>query len=235
MDKSILQAEESLQNALESLRSVPLNRQLSDVLDLLAPKGYHPVVELQEDGRKKRRTASIENWTPETGEILISFSRDENKKSLRDDRSASPAHGAYLHSTTVRAEAPRVRPSPARSNQTENVSDPAVQELCGALEEVERLGRSFVALKWFRDEVLPTKGFSWAADQEERQRTIAQAVESGAIVTSKIPNPRSPFPTTTIRLNRSHAANLGGERRFSPVRVHGEPLSATILRDRGAR
>lgn len=224
MQQSIVQTEESIQDALESLRSIPLSQQLSDVLDILAPKGYHPVVELQEDGRKKRRTASIENWTPETGEILISFSKDTRQDSTQKPQTAGPALGNSSvagHRTTA---------SPSKQSPLREV-----KELCDALEEVERQGRSFVALKWFRDEVLPAKGFPWAAVTEERHAVLAQAVESGAIVTSKIPNPRSPFPTTTIRLNRSRIASQGGTRRFSPVRIQGEPLSTTILRDRGVR
>ena len=229
--KTILQAEESIQDALESLRSMPLTRQLSAILDVLAPEGYRPIVELQEDGRKKRRTASLENWTPETGEILISFSREEHKKSTRHDSPSGPAPGSYSAATIARAEISPTRSPLARPPQLENI---AIRELCSALEEVERQGLPFVALKRFRDNVLPSKGFSWAADPENRQAILVQAIENGAVVTSKIPNPRSPFPTTTIRLNRSRFAS-DSARRFAPVRINGEPLSATILRDRGAR
>lgn len=229
--KTILQAEESIQDALESLRSMPLTRQLSAILDVLAPEGYRPIVELQEDGRKKRRTASLENWTPETGEILISFSRDEHKKSARHDRSTVLSPDSYRTATTARTEVPPAQSHLARPADSENV---AIKELCSALEEVERQGLPFVALKRFRDNVLSSKGFSWTADPEKRQAILARAIETGAIVTSKIPNPRSPFPTTTIRLNRSRMAS-DSARRFAPVRVNGEPLSATILRDRGVR
>lgn len=226
--KTILQTEESIQDALESLRSATVNSKLSAILDVLAPKGYRLIVELQEDGRKKRRTASIENWNPENGEILISFSKDESNKEARHGRPIRQTANQYTARTSdsmLPADS-----SPARAGSREIAS---VKELCATLEEVERQGLPFVALKRFRDNVLPSKGFSWAASPESRQEVLAQAIESGAVVTSKIPNPRSPFPTTTIRLNRSR---MGPDsRRFAPVRVQGEALSATILRDRGAR
>jgi hypothetical protein len=233
MSKSILQAEKSIQAALESLRSTPQTREISTILDLLVPKGYHLVVELQEDGRKKRRTASIENWSPETGEILIYFSRDSQEDYPQERRIEPPAS---LNLRAYSPEAHRAPIFPAQRPVSHSTVNPSpIQQLCNTLEEVERQGRSFVALKWFRDDVLPSKGFSWAINSEERQAVLAEAVESGAVVTSKIPNPRSPFPTTTIRLNRSRATNPVGQRRYAPVPVQGEPLSTTILRDRGAR
>jgi hypothetical protein len=229
MSRSILQVEESIQNALESLRSARLTQQLSAVLQFLAPEGYHPVVELQEDGRKKRRTASADNWTPETGEILISFSK-ESRESDGERPPALESVSLPIRSRGVIA----VQPMHSSQHSTPP-SDTPEKELCNALEEVERQGRAFVALKWFRDEVLPSKGFPWTVNPEERQAVLARAVDSGMIMTSRVPNPRSPFPTTTIRLNRSRIASSGVERRYSPVRIQGEPLSTTILRDRGAR
>lgn len=228
---SILDVEESIQNALESLRSKP-PAQIAAALAFLAPEGYHPVVELQEEGRKKRRTASAENWTPETGEILISFTKGPRRHVQKPAYSSEPD-----------VFEPRSIPSPqhdepigsrAVKRTTASAHSSTQQEVCGALDEVERQGRSFVALKWFRDEVLPAK-FAWAARPEERQAVLAKAIEDGLIVTSRIANPRSPFPTTTIRLNRSRVAFEESTRRFAPIRIQGEPLSSTLLRDRGER
>lgn len=217
MKTTIPQAEESIQDALESLRSVPTTDQIKEVVrSFLAPDGFHPVVELRQDGHKKRRDASLSNWSPEKRQILISFSLDThavNHDSVKPSRKVSAPH-------PTEGAAKEVSPE---------------QELCQALEEAERQGRSFVALKWFRDEVLPSRGFQWAMTPEARQAVLARAIESGAVLTSKIPNPRSPFPTTTIRLNRTRAAGGEARRRFSPIRISGEPLSATILHDRGAR
>ena len=94
-----------------------------------------------------------------------------------------------------------------------------------------------MAIKWFRDEFLPAKGYAWAKTPDECQNVLARAISEGWIVTSKIPNPMSPlYPTTTIRVNRQkQARSTRPMSRFRPVHISGEPLSSTILRDRGPR
>jgi len=55
-----------------------------------------------------------------------------------------------------------------------------------------------------------------------------------------VPNPKSPqFPVTTVRLNRLMpevkvvlGQNGSSDLDFHPVEIAGEPLSATILRER---
>jgi hypothetical protein len=269
--KSIIEVEESIQSALEVLPSIlratpstPLTRQLTEALQVLMPVGYHPVVELQENGRRKRRTASAENWTPETGEILISFSKDFSSEQLQKP-SPEPPRAPFVgpltrqlldirdkHAILAEQQAPTIKsqrsygaippdpraikaglPQVSSSSSSQSPASPEVQELCHALEEVERQGRSFVALKWFRDDVLASKGFSWTADPEQRQAVLAAAIDNKLVVTSRVPNPRSPFPTTAIRLNRTPTSPQSEGRRYSPVRVQGEPLSSTIMRDRG--
>lgn len=253
--KSILEVEESVQSALETLSSnlrssprSPLARQIGEALGILVPTGYHPVVELQENGRRKRRTASADNWTPETGEILISFSKDspsshhlpkQAEAHNREFGTMENAHQRDVHTTNAaQSQAPVANQTGAFAHSsvpTAGFSDSRERELCHALEEVEREGRAFVALKWFRDEILPSKGFAWTSDAEQRQAVLATAIAAGLIVTSRVPNPRSPFPTTAVRLNRAPTSSQGSGRRYSPIRVQGEPLSSTILRDRGAR
>ncbi|MBK7928853.1 MAG: hypothetical protein IPJ98_15605 [Bryobacterales bacterium] len=97
-------------------------------------------------------------------------------------------------------------------------------------------GRAFVALKYFRDEFLPRLGGPWAESVDDRQQLLAQAIQEGRILTSKVPNPKSPlYPTTAIKLNpRERTAPLSASR-FQAVAASGEPLSATLLRDRGQR
>jgi hypothetical protein len=239
--KSIVEVEESVQGALEALPSIvrskplnPLTQLLADALNILAPAGYHPVVELQENGRRKRRTASADNWTPETGEILISFSKDDpSPQEARFRQPAQRGSDSPLAADTVgpHRPAPAVRAGvPAAPGGSLELEE---NDLCRTLEEVERQGRAFIALKWFRDDVLTTKSFAWAADSEHRQAVLASAIEKGLIVTSRVPNPRSPFPTTSIRLNRAPVTPQSAGRRYSPVKIQGEPLSSTISRDRG--
>ncbi len=275
-NKSIIEVEESVQGALEALPSIlrqspstAATRQISEALKILAPAGYHPVVELQENGRRKRRTASADNWTPETGEILITFSKESSVEQPMQS-AANPVQAPFLGPRTrqllsireqytnrvpPREESRNVgsrptypiaspssgRPSVPIRSQASAAStgspitppDAREQELCRALDEVERQGRAFIALKWFRDDVLPSKGYPWAADAEERQAVLAGAIEKGLIVTSRVPNPRSPFPTTALRLSRSKLVGSNERQRYSPIRIQGEPLSSTILRDRG--
>lgn len=240
--KTILEVEESLQSALEALPAVvrtnpsnPASQQLVEALKVLAPDGYHPVVELQqEDGRRKRRTASAENWTPATGKILISFDKDDTpaRPQVISAPPSGPDKGSRVPNSNESARKdPVVSSSPGAGKSFE---DPRERDLCRALDEAEREGLAFVALKRFRDILLPAKGYAWATEAEQRQAVLAAAIEKGLVVTSRIPNPRSPFPTTTVRLNRTRLGGQSEGHRYSPIRIQGEPLSSTILRDRGA-
>ena len=78
-------------------------------------------------------------------------------------------------------------------------SDP-ISDLVQALDRSEsRPGYGFVALKWFRDVVLPA--FRWARLESARQAILREAIEKRFVLTSKVPNPKSPeFPVTAIRL-----------------------------------
>src|SRR5690242_11717285 len=91
-ETTIQDLEESLEQALTCLRSLnlPELRSLS-VLDVIAPKGFRPSVSLLENGRKKRRTASAETWSPESGEISISFERAEASESAKSNPLSGPS------------------------------------------------------------------------------------------------------------------------------------------------
>jgi hypothetical protein len=205
----IQDCEDAVENGLAVLEKLSLsNTEVTRALQFLTPKGFRPVVEFRDSGRKKRRTASAENWTPVTGEILITF----------DPVGPDDA---------VAADQPVKAASPDRD----------LEEVCQALAEAE-IGRSFVALKWFRDELLPAKGYSWAAALEDRHSVLTKAITGGRILTGKVTNPRAPqYPTTTVRVNRQRQSQFSGSsvRRFVPVPIAGEPLSQTILEDRGRR
>ena len=101
--------------------------------------------------------------------------------------------------------------------------DARVKELCAALAEAERGGHAFIALKWFRDSFLPRKAYRWNQHPESRQAVLAEAIQRGVVVTSKIANPKTPaYPTTTIRLNRAEAGMPEEAQRFHPVAAQGE-------------
>jgi hypothetical protein len=112
--------------------------------------------------------------------------------------------------------------------------DARVKELCAALAEAERGGHAFIALKWFRDSFLPRKTFRWNQHPETRQMVLAEAIQRGVVMTSKIANPKTPaYPTTTIRLNRAEAGIPEEAQRFHPVAVQGESIAETLDEERG--
>ena len=110
-----------------------------------------------------------------------------------------------------------------------------VKELCAALAEAERGGHAFIALKWFRDSFLPRKAFRWNQHPESRQAVLAEAIQRGVVLTSKIANPKTPaYPTTTIRLNRAEAGVPEEAQRFHPVPVHDGSMAEAIQEERGS-
>jgi hypothetical protein len=194
------------------------------VLELLRqlgilPRGYRCEVHLHRGNRKKRRDAEFEgNWDPDTDSVRISFSPMEAEMETRTGNLA-------------------------RSPQPTNPKSPEdpLSDLLRALDHAERRpGYEFVSLKWFRDTALAHEGFAWAADELARHDVLREAIDKRWILTSKVANPRPPhFPVTAIRLNRQMPevnALLGihasGPPALRPVRIRGEPLSATVLRDR---
>lgn len=209
MEKEKIQdCQEAIENGLTALKKKDFsNAAIARALEFLTPKGFRPVVEFcDENGNPKRRTWSSTKWNPETDEIVITFSPVKESESVV--LQAEPVH-----------------------------SDSDFEQVCTALAEAET-GRSFVALKWFRDDFLPAKGYAWTKTPEDCYAVLTKAIADGWILTSKVTNPRAPqYPTTAIRVNRQrHGQSLAtSPHRFAPVPVSGEPLSQTILRDRGQR
>jgi hypothetical protein len=214
MKKTIEQFENQLTQALQAgLRSV-------------AP-GYEPQVTLYEKGRKKRRSASAEHWSPESGEIRIGFRQQGAASSSASKAGAGPS--------------PEVVQGPASPAPSSTSASGPLHDLIRALKRAEsRPGYDFIALKWFRDTHLPAEGFEWTTSDSMRQEVLRKAIEERLILTSKVANPKSPqFPVTAIRLNRSLpqvAAILGEEQPaqadFAPVEIGGDSLSSTILGER---
>ena len=221
---SIPDAEEIIEEALAEL-SYSQDPGLARALQFLAPPGYETIVELcSESGRSKRRNASADSWSPEEDEIRIYFERADGEEApARPARTSIPVHEAqYEDEEGEDAFAPVDM-------------DARVKELCGALAEAERGGHAFIALKWFRDSFLQRKSFRWNQSPELRQSVLAEAIQRGVVLTSKIANPKTPaYPTTTIRLNRAEAGIPEEAHRFHPVAVQGEALTAVLEEERGA-
>ncbi|MGD0941087.1 MAG: hypothetical protein ABR905_15390 [Terracidiphilus sp.] len=221
---SIPDAEEIIEEALNELGE-STDPGLSRALCFLAPPGYQAIVELcGENGRSKRRNASADTWSPEEDEVRIYFERID---------------GSEPAPRPMRAPRALAEPSFDEDDDGQEAVIPAdldarVKELCAALAEAERGGHAFIALKWFRDSFLPRKAFRWNQHPDSRQTVLAEAIQRGVVLTSKIANPKTPaYPTTTIRLNRAEAGMPEEAQRFHPVAVHGESIEEAIEEERG--
>ena len=221
---SIPDAEEIVEEALSEL-AFSSDPGIARALHFLAPPGYQAIVELcSENGRSKRRNASADSWSPEEDEVRIYFERTDGSE-------AAPR--------VVRAPRAAAEPDFDEDDDGQEAQIPAdldarVKELCAALAEAERGGHAFIALKWFRDSFLPRKAFRWNQHPESRQAVLAEAIQRGVVITSKIANPKTPaYPTTTIRLNRAEAGMPDEAQRFHPVAVHGDSIADAIEEERG--
>jgi hypothetical protein len=190
----------------------------------LLPEGFKHRVRFHGKTKDKKKTAVFEkNWSPESDTIYIRF---------------EPVQEISRHQPA--ANSPLSAPPRLQARNSPIAVDP-LSDLIRALDRTEsRQGYDFVSLKWFRDAVLPSAGFSWASADATRQNVLRSAIDKRLILTSKVPNPKSPqFPVTAIRLNRlmpEVRTILGsgddGGSDFHPVEIRGENLSATILRER---
>lgn len=206
---------------------------LSQVLPGYLPQtaGYSPEIEIYENGRKKRRDASRNSWRPGSGEIRIKFGgATPNMQSANDLETHEEIEDTSLSIDQT---------SPAPKNFGTFLEQLA--ELINSLARAEqRPGFDFVALTWFRDKVLPAEGYRWSETPSARDEIIRAAIKDGAVLTSKVPNPKAPlYPVMTIRLNRQHPeviANLSEyvlpSSTFQPVSIKGEALSETVLHER---
>jgi transglutaminase-like putative cysteine protease len=218
-------AEEIIEEALNEL-AYSQDPGLVRALRFLAPPGYQAIVELcSENGRSKRRNALADSWSPEDDEVRIYFERvDADEPAVRSSRIPRSIVSRAVEEEVEEAEA--LLPADL---------DSRIKELCSALAEAERGGHAFIALKWFRDSFLPRKAYRWNQHPETRQAVLAEAIQRGVVLTSKIANPKTPaYPTTTIRLNRAEAGMPEEAQRFHPIEAQGEPVGVAIDEERGS-
>jgi hypothetical protein len=238
---SIPEAEEIVEEALNEM-AFSSDPGLARALRFLAPPGYQAIVELcGENGRSKRRNASAESWSPEEDEVRIYFERVGDGEAVpgreRPPRALTNHDVNHDHHTADHHNGDHGYEGEDDDGQEAVIPadlDARVKELCAALAEAERGGHAFIALKWFRDSFLPRKAFRWNQHPESRQAVLAEAIQRGVVVTSKIANPKTPaYPTTTIRLNRAEAGIPEEAQRFHPVHVHGDSIAEAIQEERG--
>ncbi len=222
---------------MKNVREVELEfgRKLDNALaDILQDLGYsvpqsHQVKAslLDSNGRKKRSNASADNWSPALGRIEIRFEPVAQEQKQVDTHISQTAAESPAKPETYSKSVPGLHPSEA--------------DLLRALDRAEsRPGWNFVPLKKFRDEILLQEHLPTMPTDVERRSVLNSAIEKKFVLLGKVVNPKSPqFPVTTIRLNRlmpEVKAVLGQTNSqdldFHPVEISGEPLSATILRER---
>jgi hypothetical protein len=196
------------------------------------PDGFRLRVSLlQADGRKKRRNAGAYTWTPESEPAqfwLEPSTTTETVPIAAVEPEPAPALGVTGSSASPSGGAATVYVHPAEA------------ELLKALDRAESTpGWSFVSLKKFRDEILPSENVPSIRSDVERQNVLRSAIDKRLILKKPVPNPKSPqFPVTSIRLNRlmpEVQAVLGQPKKdldFHPIHIKGEALSAIILRER---
>ena len=180
---TISELESGLQRSLAALRELEergeLPEELKPLLVLAPPDGasVHVSLRHRDTGRALRGGAAAGSWTP-------------------------PICGAWV----VYESAESLKGTGARDHRSSDGSGDPLQDFVAALDRVEKDPHlHFVSLKWFRDTYLAKRGYEWASDPDIPRRMIHEAAESGLILTSKVPNPKTPeFPVTTIQLNRSH-------------------------------
>jgi hypothetical protein len=78
----IEELESRLEQGLAKLRS-PEYKPLEILLQPLIPRGYRARVSLvDKNGRKKRKNASADNWSPDLGEVRVNFEPDATNPSI---------------------------------------------------------------------------------------------------------------------------------------------------------
>jgi hypothetical protein len=210
----------------------PLRNALRN-LSYSSPEHYQiRVFLLDERGRKKRSNAAAQSWSPDSGRIEIRF--EPTSQEQEELCSQTPRRTENTTSSEHEGSAAKLADSSPHLH-------PAEAELLRALNRAEsKPGWNFVLLKKFRDEILPQEHLTSMRTEVEQHSTLRSVIEKRFVLLGKVPNPKSPqFPVTTIRLNRlmsevrvalGQKANVDLD--FQPVEIQGEPLSATILRER---
>jgi hypothetical protein len=202
------------------------------------PDDLHLRVSLSRaDGQKIRRNAGADAWAPESAERMQLW-LEPSKKEKEED-------AAFQAGRSPQATVPSVS-NATHAGGSQGSTGAGIQvhtaeaELLRALDRAESTpGWSFVSLKKFRDEILPLENVPSIRSDVERQNVLRSAIDKRLILKKPVPNPKSPqFPVTSIRLNRlmpEVQEVLGQPKKdldFHPIHIKGEPLSATILRER---
>ena len=180
---TISDLESELQRSFSVLRELDergaLPRELKALLALAPPDGasVHVSLRQRDTGRQLRTSGPSQSWAPRACGVWVVYEVAQGLGGLGG-------------------------PQP----RTIEGSGTPLLDFISALDHVEKDPHlHFVSLKWFRDTYLPKRGYDWANDPDLPRQMVHEAAEAEMILTSKVPNPKTPeFPVTTIQLNRSH-------------------------------
>ncbi len=233
------------------------------------PDGSDITVTLYENDRRKRRTASADTWDPFSAEIRITVKKGRKSKAQAEASTpvSEPASAQAYSAPVVRPREMRemhdegesqlnfLKPSRPQASYSQPMKSPTpvkgqggnmpvsgnLRDLIRSMVRAEaRPGMAFIALKWFRDSFLPDDRLPWTEFDDMRQDALRQAIESGLLLTYKVPNPKLPqFPVTAIKLDRSRPEvqsiinePLPVPRGFTPIELRGEGFARGFLRDK---
>ena len=204
--------QKDIEESLASLPASSLPPQL-EALRHLSAGGFNPQVSFRrvQDNRKLREDAAASYFDPASYEVVISF--------VPFPELQPESEVDVLEGTTTPFD-----------------PDDAIVQLIDELKKAEAT-KPFVGLKWFRDQFLPEKEYSWARDPMTSGSLLRRATEQGLVLTSQVPNAYQPLhPVTAIRVNRSHPrfqTNILKQGPiFKPFPISGGSVSETILNDR---
>jgi hypothetical protein len=209
------------------------------------PPGYALRVSLREaNGKKKHSNSAADSWSPASGRLEIWFepsrsSQNEVVEEAVGKLDTLAVSGAGMRNSSAQISRPRTFVHPAETDLVK-ILDREEADLLRALDRAEsKPGWTFVPLKKFRDEILPSEHIPSMSSDVEQRRVLESAIEKRLILIGRVLNPKAPqFPVTTIRVNRMMPevkAILGGgeaDLDFHPVEIKGEPLSDTVIRER---
>lgn len=173
---------------------------------------------LDDDDHQLHGRTLLKNATQQAQYVTICFEYQGPTSTPPDNASAPPS-------------TPQVR-SPKEGNAEFDGSDDAPKRFIRELHRLQA-NREFMWAGFVVKELLPQMGF---VGPEARQ-FLSELEADGIVMITKEPNPNNPdHPTACVRLNADHPQvkaaleRSSGER--TRIRVRGEPVSQTLIRER---
>lgn len=184
---------------------------------------------------------SVRRQFPQTtdGTLVIKFHRP-GMKDIRRDADESYFRPQEGHTIEIVFEPKTLAAAPEMTAPSSEPASDIEVRLVRALHRIASDPRyNFVALKWFRDSILPAEGFT----PEEARAAVDSTIAKGWVRVELLANPNSTYATSTLHLNRENSrlqallqppsSSAPARRRLAPVRLTpGISAAETVLRGR---